>query len=197
MKIVLTGGPSAGKTTIVQIIEREFKSKAVSVPESASILFKGGLPRGTAELDLIYQQRAIYHLQAELEALTEKKNPDKIIVCDRGSLDGVAYWPSPASISFFESLGTTAERECARYDWVFHLETSASHSYDTTNPLRIESHDQAITIDDKVKAAWSMHPRRIIIHNSQAFSRKVEHVLELVQQIIEFKPVQYKKTKTT
>lgn len=197
MKIALTGGPSAGKTTLVQIIEREFKDLVATVPESANILFKGGLPRGTSELDLIHQQRAIYYLQTELEALVEKKNPNKIIVCDRGSLDGLAYWPNPSSISFLESLNTTMERECGRYQWILHLETSSSHSYDVSNPIRIESYDQAIAIDEKVKAAWSAHPQRIIIHNAQSFSQKVGQVLELMHQILDSNNVPYRKNKTS
>jgi thymidylate kinase len=196
MKIVLTGGPSAGKTTVLQIIEREFKDKVTTVPESASILFKGGLQRGSTEIDLIHQQRTIYFVQAELEALAKEKHPDKIILCDRGSLDGVAYWPSPSHLSFFESLQTSIEKEIARYDWVFHLETSSHYFYDTSNPIRTESYEQALKIDDKVKAAWSRHPRRIIIPNSQAFSKKVQHVMDLITQIISSQPVLYKKTKT-
>ncbi|MGE3975507.1 MAG: ATP-binding protein [Bdellovibrionales bacterium] len=184
MKIVLTGGPSAGKTTLVQIIEREFRDFVVTVPESASILFKGGMFRGASELDLIYQQRAIYYLQVELETLAQKKNPNKVIVCDRGSLDGMAYWPSTSNISFLESIGTTVSHECERYDWVLHLETSASHAYDISNPIRIESYDQAKIVDEKVKAAWSSHPNRVIIYNSQAFSRKVEQVLKIMHQIL-------------
>ena len=44
-KIVLTGGPCAGKTTMAQILSRAFHGSVVNVPESASLLFSGGFPR--------------------------------------------------------------------------------------------------------------------------------------------------------
>ncbi|MGZ3695296.1 MAG: AAA family ATPase, partial [Bdellovibrionota bacterium] len=44
-KIVLTGGPCAGKTTMVKMIEQAFPASVVGVPEAASLLFNGGFPR--------------------------------------------------------------------------------------------------------------------------------------------------------
>ena len=44
-KIVLTGGPCAGKTTLTQVIAKAFPKHIVIVPESASLLFSGGFPR--------------------------------------------------------------------------------------------------------------------------------------------------------
>lgn len=185
MKIVLTGGPSAGKTTLVQIIEKEFDGQVASVPEAAHILFKGGFPRNNEELDLIYQQRAIYYVQFELESLVKLKFPGKHLVCDRGSLDGLAYWPHPTSTDFFDSLQTSPEKEVSRYDYVIHMETSHHLAYDISNPVRIESYEEAKKIDDRIKNAWAYHPNRIIIANTKSFSQKVEMVLEHVRKLFQ------------
>ena len=45
MKLVLTGGPSGGKTTLAQALMREMADQLIVVPEAASILYGGGWPR--------------------------------------------------------------------------------------------------------------------------------------------------------
>ena len=67
MKIVLTGGPSAGKTSAVDIMHRSDSSRTVVVQEAASLLYRGGFPRSKENLHMICQQRAIFHVQRELE----------------------------------------------------------------------------------------------------------------------------------
>ncbi|PMY18520.1 hypothetical protein C1X37_33905, partial [Pseudomonas sp. FW305-3-2-15-A-R2A1] len=61
-KVVLTGGPCAGKTTLTQVIARVFQKHVVIIPEAASLLFTGGFPRWP-ELEASHAtQRAIYHV---------------------------------------------------------------------------------------------------------------------------------------
>jgi hypothetical protein len=43
--VVLTGGPGAGKTATLEVVQRELSRHVVVVPEAASILWKGGFPR--------------------------------------------------------------------------------------------------------------------------------------------------------
>jgi hypothetical protein len=64
------------------------------LPEAASIVFGGGFPRGEGSELRRAAQRAIFYVQRELEAAADANNP-AIILCDRGTLDGVAYWPGP------------------------------------------------------------------------------------------------------
>ena len=44
-RIVLTGGPGAGKTAVLEMIRQSFFSHVTVLPEAASIKFGGGFPR--------------------------------------------------------------------------------------------------------------------------------------------------------
>src|SRR3954468_19838014 len=91
-RIVLTGGPGGGKTTAADLLRRELGSRVVIVPESATILFAGGFPR-PAHLDANRSaQSAIFHVQRNLEDVQSALYPDRVLLCDRGTLDGAAYW---------------------------------------------------------------------------------------------------------
>jgi hypothetical protein len=103
-------------------------------------------------------------------------------VCDRGSLDGIAYWPGSAD-SFFATLGTTREAEHARYGAVIHLRTpAAAEGYDRRNPVRIESAAEAIALDDRVLAAWDGHPKRIVLESTANFLDKVEAAIAAIRR---------------
>lgn len=190
MVIVLTGGPSAGKTSLVEILMKECWDQLVMVPEAATLLFGAGFPRRGEVEQIKCQQRAIYYVQRELErsALLEAKG--RSLICDRGSLDSLAYWPEDRASSFdtrassfFESVGTSLASEIARYDWVIHLETAPQLSY-LPSSVRIESEEEARVLDDRIRQAWSSHPRRIIIENEKTFSTKVQRVVQTLHSIL-------------
>jgi predicted ATPase len=183
MKLVLTGGPSGGKTTLAQALQREFSQKVVVVPEAASIVFAGGFPRKPGIKNIEHRQKAIYFVQRELEGLTQDETPSALLVCDRGSLDGSAYWPHDET-TFLDAVESTLERELARYEWVLHLDTAPPAFYDLTNPLRTEGYDEAWRLNEKVKTAWSGHPQRIIITNDGHFIDKLHRALFVVDQIL-------------
>lgn len=182
-KIVVTGGPSGGKTTLIEALEKDLAGKLSIVPEAASILYRGGFPRKTTNPGKIHAQRAICFTQRELEELVSKESKTSVLICDRGSLDSIAYWPGSES-EFFASLATTRQKELSRYDWVIHLDTAALNAFDTTNPIRIESPKEALELNEKVKAAWSGHPQRLIIPHQQEFLAKITKARDVVQKII-------------
>lgn len=184
--IVITGGPSGGKTTLIEAIKKELGKEVTTVPEAASLLYRGGLPRAQDAASMSRVQRAIYFLQRELEGLMMDQAPTKTLVCDRGSLDGLAYWPAQA-IPFFESLQTTEAAEIQRYQWVLHLDTATSDTYETTNPLRTESYDEAWKLNEKIKKAWSQHPRHLIVPSNADFFSKMALCLLLIQSIMKGK----------
>ncbi len=188
MKIVLTGGPSGGKTTLTNAIQQEFSSQVMTVPEAASIIFSGGWPRRKTAVGVQHQQKAIYLVQRELEELIVGENPDRLIICDRGSLDGVAYWPGPGpSTDFLTAVNSSFDIEVSRYDWIIHLDTAPASYYDLTNPLRNESFDEAWKLNERIKQAWSLHPQRIVISNNEAghFFDKLQRAMLVIKKIIE------------
>ena len=173
-KIVLTGGPGAGKTAVLDMLRHELCEHVAILPEAAGIVFGGGFPRNQRHDVLRAAQRAIFHVQCELESAFEA-NGSSTLLCDRGALDGVAYWPGPED--FWTALDTTRMAVLLRYDVVIHLRVPDAANYGHQNPLRTESAAEARAIDDRILAAWEGHPRRIIIQSSRDFLEKARATL--------------------
>lgn len=179
--IVLTGGPGAGKTAVLEVAQRHFDKRVAVLPEAAGIVFGGGFPRLPTDLGRRASQRAIFHVQRELETLVSGDENVDIVLCDRGTLDGLAYWPGSPD-DFFQELHTSLDAELARYAMVIHLRTpGADAGYNHENPLRIESAEDAARIDARIGDIWSSHPHRVVIENSRKFFEKLEHVLEVLR----------------
>ena len=58
--MVITGGPGAGKTALLEVVRHHFCSHVAVLGESASILFGGGFPRRQSAPSRKAAQRAIY-----------------------------------------------------------------------------------------------------------------------------------------
>lgn len=184
-KIVLTGGPGGGKTTAADLYRREIGEEVVIVPEAATILYMGGFPRaGDTEVRKA-TQRAIYNVQLNLEDAQAAHFKSRVLLCDRGTIDGAAYWPGPTE-EFFEHLGTNLKAELSRYDAVIFFETAAvgGIAIEGGNPARVESNAQAIQIDKKLREMWSQHPNFTYIPHDKSFIKKVNAGLEEVARIV-------------
>jgi predicted ATPase len=179
-RIVLTGGPGAGKTAVLEMLRRSLCEHVAVLPESASIIFGGGFPRGGSDAVRRGAQRAIFRVQSELEQIVLDEARVALALCDRGTVDGVAYWPGETE-KFFEQFGSTRAAEFARYDMVVHLRTPPEEWYDHSNELRIESAREAAAIDQRIEQAWAEHPNRRIILPSTSFLDKAAKVIELVR----------------
>ena len=177
-RIALTGGPGAGKTAVLELVRRLLCDHVTILPESAGLLFGGGFPRGSAPVLRRAAQRAIFHVQRELEATTEGQSL-AIVLCDRGTVDGGAYWPGPGVL--WSEVGTTLAAELARYDAVIHLRTPIG-GYNHQNPLRTESDAEARAIDDRIAALWATHPRRYEIPAERDFFAKAAHAVRALRE---------------
>lgn len=178
-RIALTGGPGAGKTAVLSLIERSFCEHVLVLPEAAGIVFGGGFPRGDAPSERRAGQRAIFHVQRELEAAVEDRDA-AVVLCDRGTPDGAAYWPGPDTL--WAAVGTTREAEVQRYDAVIHLRTPAiDGGYDQSNPLRVETAAEAAAIDERIAAVWSGHARRFVVEASADFPTKALAALDILR----------------
>lgn len=184
-RIVLTGGPGGGKTTAADLFRREIGERVVIVPEAATLLFSGGFPRAETTLGVHAVQRAVYHVQRNLEDTQAALFPGRILLCDRGTVDGAAYWPDEPH-HFFAAVGSSLEVELARYDAVIFFESAAAGGLhiEGGNPVRTESVEQAVDLDRKLRNLWSRHPRFVLVPHNVSFFKKISFGLAVLDGIV-------------
>lgn len=188
-KIVLTGGPCAGKTTAIQQIEKEFTEKGYQVlivPEAATILINSGVkPFGNFALDTIDFQKQVITLQLTLEKIADeaanKNAMPTIILCDRGILDDKAYVTKKEWHDLLKTFTTKEFDLMNRYDLVLHLRTAALGKEEfytlDNNSARTETPEEAREKDKKTLEAWLGHEKLKIIGNDNSFEEKIKQVI--------------------
>ncbi len=184
--VVVTGGPGAGKTAVLEMAKKLLCKDAIIIPEAASIVFGGGFWRLQSLTAKASAQRAIFHVQREMENLVCEENRWKLGLCDRGTLDGLAYWPQEEKY-FWEMSQSTLENELKKYYAVIHLRTPSDlFGYNHVNPLRIESSTQSHEIDEKIGSIWRQHPNYVEISSSADFLTKAQLALDKIAQFQKF-----------
>jgi len=179
-RVVLTGGPGAGKTAVLEIVRRSLCSHVAVLPEAASVVFGGGFLRRHSPAGRRGAQRAIFHVQREMEGILAEEETNALVLCDRGTVDGSAYWPG-SEATFWSETGTTREKEILRYDQVIHLHSpTAGNGYNYQNPIRIETAEQAADIDARIANAWRGHPSRHFIESTESFLDKARAAVKLI-----------------
>ena len=185
--IVLTGGPGSGKTAVSAALVAQDPERYAMVPEAATQVYHA-LQTRWDRLDLDGRrevQRRIYRLQVEQEARIAGENPGKIVLLDRGTIDGSAYWPDGPE-DYWRELGTTVEREIARYDAVIWLETSAAIGrYDgaDSNFCRFEDAAEAVRNGELLRKLWAGHPRLRTVAATRDIAETVRRVREIVENV--------------
>lgn len=183
-RIVITGGPGAGKTALLEVVRRMFCEHVVILPEAAGILFGGGFPRRPSPPAREAAQRAIFRVQHEVERLTVEERAAVVVLCDRGTIDGAAYWDAEPE-RFWNEVGTTHDRELARYAAVLHLRTPPDgDGYDRSNPLRIETPEQAAYRDRRILEAWAGHPLRTVVPSHASFLDKLAAAITALRPLV-------------
>ncbi|NNE74545.1 MAG: AAA family ATPase [Acidimicrobiales bacterium] len=185
LRVVVTGGPGGGKTTAADLFRREIGERVIVVPEAATLLFSGGFPRPDEPEAARSAQTAIYHVQRNLENIQSARYPNRLQVCDRGTVDSGAYWPDgpDGPDGFFEMVGSSLEAELSRYDAVIFFESAACGGlgFESENRFRTESQEQAAELDHKLRSLWRNHPRFMLIPHTTSFFRKMTMALGLLE----------------
>ena len=194
-KIVLTGGPCAGKTTALTWINNYFSKRGYTilfVPETATELITNGIAPWTCETNYDYQRFQI-RLQKVKEqifddAAKKMKNDKILIVCDRGILDNKAYMKDVEFKRILNELGTNETQERDSYDAIFHLVSAAKEKENVytlaNNIARTETIEEARELDNKIISAWTGHPHFRIIDNSTEFEEKLERLLKEITSFL-------------
>lgn len=201
-RIVLTGGPCAGKTTaLVKVIEyfTNLGYKVFTIPEVPTMFTQAGMDYLTQNHDFFYEgEKATLEIQLALEdkfmRMAETCIEPCVIVCDRGVMDISAYMRPEMWTDITTSLGTNSEALRNRYDAVLHLVSAADGAeqfYTTSNNAqRLEQADEAglrvaRELDKKVIRAWTGHPHLRVINNNVDFERKLNRVIKEIAKVLE------------
>ena len=198
IKVVVTGGPCAGKTTLMAKAVQTLEARGVRVlvgPEAATTLISGmRLTPGTFGMERF--QQYIMDNQFALEAMLNSaalelasQGCDVVILCDRGKLDGLAYVNTPVIADILAAHGTNIIETRDSYDLVLHLVTAANGAEEaytlSNNAARNETPKQARALDIRTLNAWTGHPHLVIVGNGGgSFQKKIATAIEIIQNAL-------------
>lgn len=188
-RIVLTGPPCSGKSTIIETLKKE-RPDIHCVPEMATVVIGhfGIIPSLDAVKNRQFQ-RAIYRAQRIFEATSTQfaaSEGKKAVVFDRGCPDNAAYFPGGIK-EFEDFFNTNMEAEYAQYDSAIFLEAPPADVYEANkanNPARFETYEQVQRLTDKLYGAWRGHPNFAYIENGAGWHDKEKAVREALSRLI-------------
>ena len=177
-RVVLTGGPGAGKTAALELIRsssantsRHSRKPQASSSAGASEKRSTAVTSGGAACDLPYSART------RISGRCRQRRRGAVRP-GHGGLRGILAGAG----NLFSAVGTTRAAELARYDAVIHLRTPTSpQAYNHDNPLRLESIEEAAVIDAQIAAQWSAHPRVFVVEPTEDFLHKAARALALLR----------------
>ena len=189
-KIVLTGGPGGGKTSLLRELRlRDPKiERFILVPEAATLLIQAGHRPGSKEFQL-----AVVALQLALEeSCALPARPGQILVCDRSTVDSLAYWRllGGEDEEFYERTGLNQRNHLNEYLGVLHLQTAAigavDHYLQITDGARVETAEEAARVDDYCLRVWDSHPRRLLVENLKGdWSAKTQTAIDCLDRLLD------------
>jgi len=197
-RIVLTGGPLAGKSTILTYLNDNYSDKARIMNEVASMLLINGYPQPGKDVEysdewLDYINRVILPTQLNMEnghihaAQMQRKST---VFFDRGLLDPAAYLPGGKK-TLKSQYNLDIDSVLERYTMVVHLQSLACVDQDlymklmSTNPARYDTPEQAIERDEKLVNAWKDHPNFHFISAQGGIDNVLNQVIELLSPILD------------
>jgi len=198
-RVVLTGGPCAGKSSAMTKLRERLQNLGFQVfviTEAATLLLTGGAKVNDSstieevlafEASLIKTQMAIEDNFYELAKVSKKPT---ILLCDRGTMDPKAYMTDDLWQALMDLNGwSIPQLRDQRYDCVIHLVTTAigAEKYYTleNNTVRSETIEQARELDYKLRMSYIGHPQLYIVDNAvNSFDEKLQKVFNILSHQI-------------
>ena len=202
-KIVMTGGPAGGKTTLTTRLVKDLSARGIRViiaPEAATELISGfGIKPFGDCLSMYDFQFFVIESQLQKERMAaraaELVPEDRVlIICDRGVLDNKAYVSNEEFATILDHFSLTEKEVLGSYDAVIHLVSSAfgaEYAYSYNNAARYETLEGAREKEEQALLCWQKHPHRVIIGNSYNFENKIRKAMNEIYDVLgEIPPTQ-------
>ena len=197
-RIVLTGGPGSGKTTVLNSIVNMYTSlgvKVVVVSETATEIINSGIkPFGDDKIEMLDFQKLVLSLQLskgkiydEAIRMYQKVHPneDILIIYDRGSIDNKAYITDEEFDAVMQSVcDDDYSTILNKYDLIIDLVGSKKFYTLENNKARSESADVALTLGEKTLKSWVGHPKVKIVGPKENMNDKVSEVVSYINELL-------------
>lgn len=184
LPVVLTGGPCAGKTSMLAPLRERFASLGIqvfTVPEPATTVFSGGcqwLPGDAYQVAFVSALLAgTIAVEDMFVRIAEASDKPTVVLMDRATLDNRPFLSDKCFEEALRRVGWTEQDLLSRYACVLHLVTTANGAADfyswqgsasSTNKYRMETPNEACERDVSLMAAYQGHPHRVVIPNRRA-----------------------------
>ena len=203
-KIVLTGGPCAGKTTALNAIKKNLEGKGIkyiTIPETATeLILNRMVPNSnyTYEFQTLVLER---QYQKEQSAIAYAKkiyaNEDKVVIlCDRGIFDNIAYLHSKEEFQrMLKEHNFQEQLLLSSYDLVLNLFSLASCNpklYSLNNEARLENVEEAKLADERTANAWANHYNIKLLDSSISLQEEQNLIIKYIQDTLESNDVTFK-----
>ena len=195
-KIVFTGGPSAGKSKVIENLKDYYTYLGYNVfviQETSTEIINSGFKWWDNSIETNVYQKLIFKYQLDKEnniiTAIEESNMDNVIIfLDRGLMDGKAYMEAEDFKIMAREYGFSEEEIYCRYDVILYLE-SVSIAFpelfsNENNKARKSNVEQAKVFDEKVKKAWKGHHKIIQIKACKTFEEKYKNVLKSLNETV-------------
>lgn len=199
-KIVLTGGPCAGKTTTIARIDEHLTKEGyhvLNLNECATEVIKWGIrPFGDGKVSVYDFQNEILKLQLfkekRFKEILDKLPSEKVIlIADRGVIDNKAYLGQELFDKLLKENNLKEEDLLKEYDMVIHMITVAndmeSRFSNSNNTARFENASEAVDLDKRTSDAWKNHPNVKTVPVCEFLEEKIEQAIYYVDELIESK----------
>ena len=185
-RIVITGGPCSGKSTIMDSMR--LVDGLHCVPEVATIIIgqlgikpKKGFNKKFQRL--VHSTQRLFESTSIQYAVIDGKRG---ILFDRGTVDGAAYCEGGVR-EFEDTLRTRIDHEYSQYDLVICLDIPPEDIYEAhriNNLARSEDYQLARKLGNRIKEVWQNHPNFVFISNDGCWDEKVRKVKEAIDKVI-------------
>ena len=201
-KICVSGGPSAGKSTLISECSVKHLSnleQSVIVPDAYSILIEGGVKkesliykRSSGNLSIDYHRIMLelqIHLERSFYRIAKLNKEGAILICEKGRMEIYGYLPHKKvqELINYLHLSKADLRENA-YDIAIVLATTADGNLqyfkkinENTSEMDIK---QAIRFDKRLAKAWAGHPIMYYLDNKQKIDEKIKKGYNIIYKCI-------------
>lgn len=205
-KIVLTGGPCAGKTEVIEDIAKKLDKEGyhvIKIPETATELIPNGMPPDeNREHTLIFQQRILLtqkikeeNAEACAQSLISncpsvlKNKKGIIILYDRGIMDNRAYLSYNDYHNLLKRNNFNELEALDNYDFAIDLISLATTKPElyALNGIRYENPEEAAKRDQITSSAWLLHRNLITVTPKDTIKEKINIVFSHIIDFIENK----------